>query len=61
MIVHGALVDGTGWRAVHDLLVADGVTVGVVQMALTSLEDDVAATRRVLAQMKGPVVLVGHS
>ncbi|OYW62603.1 MAG: alpha/beta hydrolase [Rhodobacterales bacterium 12-65-15] len=61
VLVHGALVDGSGWRAVYDLLVADGYTVGVVQMPLTSLEDDVAATRRVLARMEGPVVLVGHS
>ena len=61
VLVHGALVDGSGWRAIHDLLVADGYTVGVVQMPLTSLEDDVAATRRVLARMEGPVVLLGYS
>jgi len=30
-------------------------------LATISLEDDVAMTRRVIAQAKGPVVLVGHS
>ena len=28
VLVHGALVDGSGWRAVHDLLMADDYTVG---------------------------------
>jgi pimeloyl-ACP methyl ester carboxylesterase len=32
-----------------------------VQIPLTSLADDVAATRRALAQQEGPVILVGHS
>ena len=61
VLVHGAMLDGSGWRAVHDLLVADGYEVGVVQMPLTSLEEDVAATRRVMERMEGPMILVGHS
>lgn len=61
VLVHGALLDGSGWRDVHDILVADGLAVSVVQMPLTSLADDVASTRRVLDRLEGPVVLVGHS
>ncbi|GLQ89796.1 alpha/beta fold hydrolase [Dyella flagellata] len=61
VIVHGALVDGSGWRAVHDILVKDGFQVTIVQEPLTSLADDVDATRRILDQQTGSVVLVGHS
>jgi pimeloyl-ACP methyl ester carboxylesterase len=61
VIVHGALVDGSGWRAVHDILVKDGFHVTIVQEPLTGLADDVDATKRVLDQQTGPVVLVGHS
>lgn len=61
VLVHGAMLDGSGWRAVHDRLKADGYEVGVVQMPLTSLEEDVAATRRVMERIDGPVILVGHS
>ncbi|WP_304488656.1 alpha/beta hydrolase [Dyella sp. 2HG41-7] len=61
VIVHGALVDGSGWHAVHDILIKDGFHVTIVQEPLTSLADDVDATKRVLDQQNGPVVLVGHS
>ena len=61
VIVHGALVDGSGWRAVHDILVKDGYHVTIVQEPLTGLAEDVDATRRVIDQQQGPVVLVGHS
>jgi pimeloyl-ACP methyl ester carboxylesterase len=61
VIVHGAFVDGSGWRAVRDILVKDGFRVSIVQEPLTGLADDVAATQRVLDQQDGPVVLVGHS
>ena len=61
VLVHGGFVDGSGWRGVHDLLTADGYTVAVVQNSTTSLANDVAATRRVIAAMDGPVILVGHS
>ena len=39
----------------------DGYTVSIVQNPTTSLADDVAATRRAIAEQDGPVVLVGHS
>jgi N-acyl-D-aspartate/D-glutamate deacylase len=41
VIVHGALVDGSGWRAVHDILVKDGYHVTIVQEPLTGLAEDV--------------------
>jgi len=61
VIVHGALVDASGWRAVHDILRKDGFHVTIVQEPLTSLAEDVDATERVIDQQPGPVVLVGHS
>jgi pimeloyl-ACP methyl ester carboxylesterase len=61
VLVHGALTDGSTWRGVYDILIKDGFRVRVVQQPLTGLADDVAATKRVLDQVEGPVVLVGHS
>src|SRR5579871_2655488 len=61
VLVHGAFADGSGWRRVADILTRDGYAVTVVQEPLTSLADDVAATRRVLELQQGPTLLVGHS
>lgn len=61
VIVHGALVDGLGWRAVYDILSKDGFHVTIVEEPLTSLAEDVDATKRAIDQQTGPVVLVGHS
>lgn len=61
VIVHGALADGSGWRKVHDLLATRGYKVTIVQQPMTSLQDDVQATRRILDLQEGPSVLVGHS
>jgi pimeloyl-ACP methyl ester carboxylesterase len=61
VLVHGAFADGSGWRGVYDELTARGYAVSIVQNPLTSLVDDVAATRRVLDRQEGPVILVGHS
>jgi pimeloyl-ACP methyl ester carboxylesterase len=61
VLVHGAFADGSGWQRVADILSKDGYAVSVVQEPLTSLADDVAATKRVLDLQQGPVVLVGHS
>ncbi len=61
VLVHGGFVDGAGWEGVYNELIKDGYEVSVVQNPTITLEDDVAATRRVIAQAKGPVVLVGHS
>lgn len=61
VLVHGAFVDGSGWKAVADILTADGYSVSIVQPPETSLEEDIAATGRVLDQLDGPAILVGHS
>ena len=61
VLVHGAFADGTGWQHVIPLLERDGYTVIAVQNSLTSLDADVATTRRVIEAQKGPVVVVGHS
>jgi pimeloyl-ACP methyl ester carboxylesterase len=61
VLVHGGFVDGSGWRGVYDRLKADGHRVSVVQNPTLSVEGDVAATKLVLDDIDGPVVLVGHS
>lgn len=61
VLVHGAFADGSGWRGVYDNLSARGYHVSIVQNPLTSLADDVAATKRALDRQDGPTILVGHS
>ena len=61
VLVHGAWADGSGWKGVYDILVKDGYNVSIVQEPETSFKDDVAATKRVLAQQDGPSILVAHS
>lgn len=61
VLVHGAFADGSGWRGVYDDLTRRGYRVTIVQNPLTSLADDVAATRRALDRQAGPTILVGHS
>ena len=47
--------------ASNKILRKSGHQVSVVQNPTTSLQDDVAATQRVLAMQDGPAILVGHS
>ncbi len=61
VLVHGAWADGSGWKGVYDILVKDGYHVSIVQEPETSFPEDVAATKRVLAQQDGPCILVAHS
>src|SRR5262245_60155450 len=61
VLVHGAFVDGSGWRRVYDALKRRGHQVSVVQHPTSSLVEDVAMTKRVLAAQDGPAILVGHS
>src|ERR1700693_4391989 len=61
VLVHGGFVDGSGWESVYEILRKDGYVVSIVQNPTTSLGDDVAATKRLLATQSGPVILVGHS
>jgi pimeloyl-ACP methyl ester carboxylesterase len=60
VLVHGAWADGSGWKGVYDILVKDGYNVSI-QEPETSFQDDVAATKRVLAQQNGRCILVAHS
>ena len=61
VLVHGAFADGSSWAKVIPLLEAKGLRVTAVQNPLSSLADDVAATKRAIANQDGPVILVGHS
>ena len=61
VLVHGAWADGSGWKGVYDILVKDGYNVSIVQEPETSFQEDVAATKRILAQQDGPCILVAHS
>src|SRR5258706_2887026 len=61
VLVHGGFVDGSGWEGVYKILRKDGYNVAIVQNPTICLADDVAATRRTIADQNGPVVLVGHS
>lgn len=61
VLVHGAWVDGSGWKPIYDILTKDGFKVAVVQEPETSFADDVVATKRILDLQDGPTILVGHS
>lgn len=61
VLVHGAFADGSSWSKVVTKLQGKGYNVIAVQNPLTSFEDDVAAAKRAIAQLDGPVLLVGHS
>jgi pimeloyl-ACP methyl ester carboxylesterase len=61
VLVHGAWADGSSWTKVIPLLEERGLHVVAVQNPLSSLADDVAATKRIIDAQDGPVVLVGHS
>ena len=60
VLVHGAFADGSGWKAVADILEHDGYAVYVAQIPATTFDADVAAAKLVLDR-SGPCVLVGHS
>jgi pimeloyl-ACP methyl ester carboxylesterase len=61
VLVHGAFVDGSGWKPVYEILVSKGYHVSVVQQPLTSFDADLAAVKRILDLQNGPCMLVGHS
>ncbi|SFD97910.1 Pimeloyl-ACP methyl ester carboxylesterase [Chitinophaga sp. CF118] len=61
ILVHGAFVDGSGWKGVYDILTKNGYHTVVVQIPLTSLKDDADVVKRALDKLDGPAVLVGHS
>lgn len=61
VLVHGAFADGSGYKNLYNELAKKGYNVTIVQNPLTSLEDDVAATKLALDKQNGPAILVGHS
>jgi pimeloyl-ACP methyl ester carboxylesterase len=61
VLVHGAWADGSCWSKVILALETKGYTVTAAQIPLTSLEEDIKVTRRLLDQQSGQTVLVGHS
>ena len=61
VLVHGGFVDGSGWQGVYSILKQDGFNVAIVQNPTISLRGDVAATKLILDDQPGPVILVGHS
>ncbi len=61
VLVHGGFVDGSGWESVYSLLKKDDYNVAIVQNPTISLAGDVAATKLVINEQDGPVILVGHS
>ena len=61
VLVHGAFADGSGYKGVYENLTKLGYNVTVVQNPLTSLADDVTATRLALDAQDGPAILAGHS
>lgn len=61
VLVHGAFADESSWDKVAAILSAKGYHVTQVANPLTSLADDVAATKAAIDAQDGPTVLVGHS
>jgi pimeloyl-ACP methyl ester carboxylesterase len=61
VLVHGAFADGSSWSKVIPLLQELGYKAVAVQNPMTSMADEVAFTKRIIALQDGPVILVGHS
>jgi pimeloyl-ACP methyl ester carboxylesterase len=61
VLVHGFWADGSSWSKVIPILRNEGHQVVAVQLPLHSVADDVATVKRALEQLKGPIILVGHS
>jgi pimeloyl-ACP methyl ester carboxylesterase len=61
VLVHGLWHGGWAWDGVRARLDAAGIASVAVELPLTSLADDIAATRDVLDRFDRPAVLVGHS
>ena len=61
VLVHGAFTDGSSWSKVIPLLQKMDYHVVTVQNPMTSLADEVAFTKRIIALQDGPLILVAHS
>ncbi|MEV7238712.1 alpha/beta hydrolase [Streptomyces sp. NPDC051020] len=61
VLVHGAFVDASSWNSVIKRLQRDGYPVLAPANPLRGLASDATYINSVLKNVKGPVVLVGHS
>ena len=61
VLVHGAWADGSSWSGVIQRLQKAGYHVTAVQLGLTSVDEDVARTRAMVAAQTGPTLVVAHS
>ena len=61
VLVHGAWADGSSWNKIIPLLEKKGFHVSAVHLPFTTLAEDAAAVKRMIAIQDGPVLLVGHS
>jgi pimeloyl-ACP methyl ester carboxylesterase len=61
VLIHGAWADGSSWSGVIQRLQKADYTVIAPQFPLTSLADNLARLRQVLAVQSGPTIVVGHS
>lgn len=61
ILVHGFWADGSCYDEIIPTLLSEGYEAIAVQNPLTSLADDIAATKRALDRAEGSCILVGHS
>jgi len=61
VLVHGAFADSSSWNGVIRILEKDGYPVIAASNPLRSLKGDAQSVAQLLASIKSPVVLVGHS
>jgi pimeloyl-ACP methyl ester carboxylesterase len=61
VLVHGAFADASSWNAVIKILDKDGHPVVAVANPMRSVQGDAKYVTEILAGIKTPVVLVGHS
>lgn len=61
VLVHGAWADASGWTPVAEQLLEQGYTVDAPPNPLRGLTSDAQYISSYLKQIKGPIILVGHS
>jgi len=61
VLIHGAFTDASSWNRLYDELDGDGPTVRAPANPLRGIGADAEYTQSVIAQIDGPVLLVGHS
>lgn len=61
VLVHGAFADSSSWNGVVKILEKDGYPVIAAANPLRSVKSDAQSVADLLASVKTPVVLVGHS